>query len=419
MGTDAAAEGPPDGPTGWTGRWQAAMLPTYAPPDLFVASGRGCRVTGIDGETYLDFLAGLAVASTGHAHPRVADAIAAQARRSLHHSNLYGMPGAVLLAERVLDKAGLDKAFLCNSGTEANEVALKVVRRHAHRDGGPGDAARVLAFTNSFHGRTLGALTLTGQPKYHAGFGPLVPGIDHVPFNDADALAAAFDPADDAAGKGPVAAVVYEAVQGEGGIVPMEPAFAAALSDLAADHGALLVADEVQTGVHRTGPFLASADLDLAPDVVTLAKGLGSGFPVACALLTDALADRMRPGDHGCTFGGGPLAAAAANATLDVVEAEDLGANASKMGELLAMRLADALGGHLAMVRGRGLLVGAVLEAPVAPAVRKEAQALGLLVGNVGDHVVRISPPLVVGAGEVEEAVGILAEAVDAVAGAA
>lgn len=383
----------------WPDRWRDAYLPTYEVPEVFLVDGEGCTVRDVHGNTYLDLLAGLAVATTGHGHPDVAAAIRDQAGRSLHHSNLYGIPPAVRLAERLTDRVGLGKVFLCNSGSEAGDLALKVVRRHLHdrkRDGG------VLAFDNSFHGRTLGALTLTGQPKHHRGFGPLLPGVDHVPFNDAEALKAAFE-------TDPPGAVFYEPVQGEGGIVPMDPAFAAALSDLAADHGTLLVADEVQTGVHRTGPFLGSWDLDLAPDVVTLAKGLASGVPVGAVLVRDDLAADLSPGDHGCTFGGGPLAARAALATLDVVEAEDLGARAAKMGQLLGEGLAELAGAE--RVRGRGLLLGAVLEGIDAGDLRAGAQKRGVLVGAVGDDVLRVSPPLVVTASDVEEGLKALDEA--------
>lgn len=383
----------------WPDRWEDVMVPSYATPGLFLTGGDGCTVEDVEGRTYLDLLAGLAVASTGHAHPDVAAAISDQAGRSLHHSNLYGIPPAVRLAERLTDRVGLGKVFLCNSGSEAGDLALKVVRRHLHTQGRSGD---VLAFENSFHGRTLGALTLTGQPKYHRGFGPLVPGIDHVPCNDVEALKAAFE-------DGPPGAVFYEPVQGEGGIVPMDPGFAAALSDLAADHGTLLVADEVQTGVHRTGPFLASWDLDLAPDVVMLSKGLASGVPMGAVLVRDDLAADLGPGDHGCTFGGGPLASRGALATLDVVEAGDLGARATKMGELLEEGLADLP--VTSTVRGRGLLLGAVVEDVDAGDLRDAAREQGVLVGAIGDDVLRVSPPLVVTAAEIEQGLDAIGRA--------
>lgn len=375
----------------WADRWDRVMVPAYATPEVFVAEGSGCTVRDVDGRTYLDLLAGLAVASTGHAHPRITEALADQAGRSIHHSNLYGIPAAVRLAERLTDRVGLGKVFYCNSGSEATDLALKVVRRHLHEEGLSGD---VVAFEDGFHGRTLGALTLTGQPEYHRGFGPLVPGIDHLPFDDVEALKAAFE--DD-----PPGAVVYEPVQGEGGIVPMAPGFAETLGDLADDHGTLLVADEVQTGIHRTGPFLASWDLDLEPDVVTLAKGLASGVPIGAVLVRDELAADLGPGDHGCTFGGGPLAAEAALATLDVVASEDLGARAGKMGAMLQDGLAETLGESVATVRGRGLLVGAVLEDLDAGGLREAARGQGVLVGSIGDDVLRVSPPLVVTADEI------------------
>lgn len=363
--------------------WTDHVLPHYPAPDLALAEGQGVHVQDAGGDEYLDLLAGLAVASTGHAHPHVVEAVQDQAETLLHCSNLYANPPNVELAAKLTAKTGMGKAAFLNSGGEANELALKIVRRQAHEHGA-GDT--ILAFEDGFHGRSMGALTLTGQPEKQAGFGPLLPGIVPVPYNDPDALEEAFQAHD-------VAGVFYEPVQGEGGIVPMEPALAATLADLADDHEALLVADEVQTGCGRTGAFLASQPLGLEPDVVTLAKGIASGVPMGVTLVDENLEDLLEPGDHGCTFGGNPLASAAALATLEVIEQEALVDNAAHVGSLLAEAVADLPG--IADVRGHGLLLGATLDDAEAGALVAAAQEEGLLVGTAGDGVLRLAPPLI------------------------
>lgn len=376
-----------------TETWQEHVLPNYPTPDLTLAEGQGVHVRDTDGNEYLDLLAGLAVASTGHAHPHVAEAVATQVHDLVHVSNLYANPPNVELAQRLTGKTGYDKAAFLNSGGEANELALKLVRRHAHQE--LGEAGTILAFEDGFHGRGMGALSLTGQPGKHEGFTPLLPGIETVPYNDPEALEAAFRDHD-------VAGVFYEPVQGEGGVVPMTQPTADALADLADDHDALLVADEVQTGVGRTGTFLASTQLGLEPDIVTLAKGLASGLPVGATLVADSVADLVGPGDHGCTFGGGPVASAAALATLDVVESEGLVQNAADLGP----EVAAVLEAHeaVAEVRGAGLLQGAQLATPEADAVLAAARDQGLLVGKAGDDVLRLAPPLVLEHHHVDEA---------------
>lgn len=381
-------------------RWEAVLAANYATPGLLIDRGEGARVWDASGKSYLDFIAGIAVCSTGHAHPRVVEAIRQQAGKLIHVSNLYATENVIRLAERLTDLAGYDKAFFCNSGAEANEAALKVARRHAHATGRP-DAV-VVAFDNSFHGRTTATVTLTGQPKYQKGFAPLPGGIVHVPMNDAAALERVF-------AERPVAGLFVELIQGEGGVKPLDPTYARLAADLCRRHDALLVADEVQTGVARTGRFLASEWYGLRPDVTTLAKGIASGFPLGATLFTDRVAKLLQPGDHGTTFGGNPLACAAALATLDVVEDEGLAYNAHELGGRLRTALMENVPG-LVEARGLGLLTGAELEAPIAKRVKADAEAAGLLVNAIGENVLRLAPPLVITGEDVDEAVRTLAK---------
>lgn len=378
-------------------RWEAAFAPTYGTPRVLLARGAGVRVWDAAGKEYLDFIAGLAVASTGHAHPRVAQAIAEQAATLLHVSNLYANEPGLRLAERLKQLTGYGKVFLANSGTEANELALKVVARHARARGRP---FSILAAESSFHGRTAGSLSLTRQPKYQDGF-PLVSGVRGVPFNDTAALERAF--AED-----PPAGVILEPVQGESGVLPATREYLTAARRLCDRHGALLVLDEVQTGVGRTGAFLAQSHTGVRADVTTLAKGLGSGFPIAAVLFTDGAASVLSPGDHGCTFGGGPLASAAALATLDVLRDEGLVANAQLVGAHLRERLAKDLGEDAQAVRGLGLLDALELREPKARAVRDRAEAAGLLVNAIGDRVIRLAPPLVATTDDADAAARLL-----------
>ena len=381
-------------------RWESVLAPTYATPNLLLERGQGSRVWDASGKAYLDFLAGIAVCSTGHAHPKVVRAISEQAARLMHTSNLYATENVLRLAERLTDLSGYDRAFFCNSGAEANEAALKTVRRHAHAKGQP-DAV-VVALDGSFHGRTTATVTLTGQPKYQKGFAPLPSGIVHVPANDAGALEAVF-------AERPVAGLFLEFIQGEGGVKPLEPAYARLAAELCRDGDALLVADEVQTGVGRTGRFLASEWYGLKPDITTLAKGIASGFPLGATLFTERAAKLLQPGDHGSTFGGNPMACAAALATLDVIEEEGLMQNAHEMGGRLRIELMERVPG-LKETRGLGLLTGAEFEHANAKKVKADAETAGLLVNAIGEHVLRLAPPLVVAADEVDEAVAVLAK---------
>ncbi|HEY8488063.1 MAG TPA: aspartate aminotransferase family protein [Thermaerobacter sp.] len=388
---------------------------TGAPPHLFpnyrrlpvaFVRGQGAWLYDEAGRAWLDCTSGIGVTVLGHAHPAVTEAIGRQAAELLHCSNLYRIPQQEELARRLAGLTGLDCAFFCNSGAEANEAAIKLARRYGwlRRGGGAGAAPEIIAFTGSFHGRTLGALAATGQPHYHEGFGPLPAGFRHVPFNDLEAVEAAITPA--------TCAILVEPVQGEGGVVPPAPGFLAGLRELCDRHGLLLIADEVQTGCGRTGTFLAMQGEGVRADVVTLAKALANGVPIGAMLADGRLAEVLGPGTHASTFGGNPLAAAAALATLEVLEREDLPARAATLGAHLRQRLEAVARRHPGCqeVRGRGLMLGLVLDGPAQPVV-EACFAEGLLVTVAGGRVVRFLPPLTITAAELDEAVARLERA--------
>lgn len=376
------------------------LMSTYARQPLEIVRGQGARVWDAEGRSYLDFLGGIAVNVVGHCHPRVVEAIHQQSGQLLHCSNLYHSgPGSELATELVRRGVG-DRVFLCNSGAEANEGAFKLVRKHFHRLGQP-ERVGIVAMEGSFHGRTLATLAATDRPDFREGFGPTPEGFRFVPYGDAEALAAALDET--------VAAVVLEPIQGEGGIRVADPAWLAEVRRLCDAHGCLLIADEIQTGIGRTGSFLAFEDAD----VVTLAKGLGGGLPIGAFGARGAAAEALQPGDHGSTFGGNPVCCAAALATLRVLDEEGLIANAVTMGALLQAELRRLL--PSARVRGRGLMVGA--EMPFACGeVVAAARDRGLLVNVTAKSVVRLLPPLTVTEEEVRTAAGILGEAVASLA---
>jgi len=370
-----------------------AVLPTYARADLTIVRGKGCRVWDDEGRSYLDFGGGIAVTGLGHRHPAVTAAAHAQLDALWHASNLYWTEPMLRLAELLSARAGGAQAFFCSSGAEANEAALKIARKATGR-------TRLVALEESFHGRTLGALSVTGQPAKWQGFGPLVPGVSFARPNDVESLEAAVSPGAD------LAAIVLEPVLGEGGIVPLEPGFVQAAAEIAREVGALLWVDEVQTGVGRTGTFFAYEQLGVEPDLVTLAKGLGNGLPIGALLARSGAADAIGPGDHGATFGGNPVASAAACAVVEAID-DALLANVVDRGEQLTAGL-DVLPGVIE-VRGRGLMVAAALDrelGPVVDACREE----GLLVLTAGPPpgVLRLLPPLVVDGREVEQALAIL-----------
>ena len=369
----------------------APLLPTYARAGVTFVRGEGCRIWDDTGRSYLDFVAGVAVVSLGHRHPAPLAAAHEQLDRLWHASNLYYTEPMARLAVLLAERVGGAQAFFCNSGAEAVEAAFKYARKATGR-------TRVVALEGSFHGRTMGALSVTGQPAKWQGFGPLVPGVSFAPPNDIEALEAVFAPSGD------VAMVLLEPVLGEGGVIPLEPEFVAAAAEIAAESGAMLCVDEIQTGVGRTGTFLASERFDLQPDLVTLAKGLGNGLPIGALLVADRVAGGFVPGDHGSTFGGNPVCCAAACAVVEAID-DDLLSNVRDRGAELAAGLAAMPG--VTEVRGLGLLLGATLDRPVAPVV-DSCRDRGLLVLSAGPDVLRLTPPLVLGPAEVEEALGVI-----------
>ena len=379
---------------------------TYAEVPVTFVRGEGTVLFDAEGRRYLDFVCGLAVTSLGHSHPAVADAVATQARTLSHVSNLYGnelAPEVAATIDRLIGggttRAG-GQVFFCNSGAEANECALKLARRWA----GPGRHV-VLSTWGSFHGRTLATLTATGQPAKHGPFEPLPTGFVHVPYDDLGALERAL-------GQPDVAGVLVEPIQGEGGVITPSSDYLAGVRDLCTARDALLMVDEIQTGLGRTGRWFAFQAQDLQPDVVTMAKALGNGMPVGACWARAEVAAAFGPGDHGSTFGGQPLALAAVKATLAVMEAEDVCGRARVAGAHLAQGLA-ALPGVVA-VRGEGLLLAAQLADEVAKAATAAALGGGLLVNAVQPDALRLAPPLLVSGAEIDQALGILGSALEA-----
>lgn len=367
-------------------RWDAAMMANYGTPPVALARGAGCRVWDVDGTEYLDLVAGIAVNTLGHAHPDLIAAVTAQLTTIGHTSNLAVHEPGVRLAERLLALTGRDgRVFFCQDGATANEAAFKLARRHGWTKDPSGGSLRIVAADGSFHGRTMGALALTGNPPKREPFAPLPGPVTFVPYGDAPALAAAMGP--------DVAAVFLEPVQGENGIVAPPPGYLAAARALATGHDALLVIDEVQSGIGRTGRWLAGADA--GPDVITLAKGLAGGLPLGAVLAFGPAGALFRPGDHGTTFGGNPMSCAAAHAVLDVIERDDLLAHVTAVGERLAAGF-DALDhALLAGHRGVGLWRALALSDAKAAAVETAARSHGYLVNAVRPDTIRLAPPLI------------------------
>ena len=371
---------------------ETRVLPTYARANVTFERGEGAWLWDADGKRYLDFLAGIAVVGLGHCHPEVTAAAHAQLDRLWHVSNLYWSEPMLGLAARLSDRFGGAQTFFCNSGAEAIEAGLKYARKASGKPG-------IVALENSFHGRTFGALSVTGQPAKWAGFGPLVPDVRFATLNDAESLAAA-------AADGNVGCIVIEPIQGEGGINPATPAFLEAAADLAAGNDAILFFDEVQCGTGRTGTFFAHEQLGIKPDIVALAKGLANGLPIGALVVSDEAARGFEPGDHASTFGGNPVACAAGCAVVDALDDALLG-NVAAMGDRLAAGL-TALPA-VEEVRGAGLLIGAQLDRPAGPVAAACLDA-GLVVGTAGASVLRLTPPLVISPLEVEQALAILGD---------
>jgi acetylornithine/N-succinyldiaminopimelate aminotransferase len=372
-------------------RFEAALMPNYGVPPLAISRGQGCRVWDADGREYLDLIAGIAVSSLGHAHPAIVEAVSRQVAQVAHTSNLFLHEREIELAERILALLGTDgRVFLANSGAEANEAAIKMVRRLA----GPGRPV-IVAAERSFHGRTMGALALTGKESIRAPFGPFGLTVRFVPYGDSAALRAAVG--------SDVAAVFLEPGLGEGGVVPAPEGYLLAAREACDAAGALLVLDEIQTGIGRTGAWFAHQTAGVRPDVVTLAKGLGGGLPIGLCAGLGAAGTGFAKGDHGSTFGGNPVACAAALAVLDTIERDGLLAQVTAVGEHLAAGLRAV--GHplIAGVRGAGLWRAVVLTADVAPDVEAAARRAGFLVNAVQPDAIRLAPPLILIAAEADE----------------
>jgi len=386
------------------------LYPNYRQPPFVFVRGEGSFLFDASGKRYLDLYAGIAVSTLGHAHPKLSSAIATQAGKLLHVSNYFYNEPNVRLAEKLCRLTEMDRAFFCNSGTEAIEATLKLARRYFHVQGQPA-RQRIIAFRNSFHGRTLGALAATGQDKYKDGFGPL-PGVTHVPYGDLEAVRAAMGP--------DVAGILVEPVQGEGGVLPAPPGFLRELRALTSSAGSLLLADEVQTGIGRTGKFLAFEHDAVQADVVALAKALGGGVPIGAMVCKKFLEEALPPGSHGSTFGGNPLASAAALAVLDVLENDGLLAQVNQRGEELSQLLSKTASKFPKLVectRGRGLLQALVLREGVdARKVMTSLQESGVLLTIAGGQALRFSPPLIITHAELSEGVALLERALTAYA---
>jgi acetylornithine/N-succinyldiaminopimelate aminotransferase len=386
------------------------LLPVFARVELDFERGEGVWLVATNGERYLDFTSGVAVNALGHAHPHLVAALQDQAARLWHMSNLFKSPDGERLAARLCEASFADFVFFANSGAEAMECAIKITRKYHAAKGHP-ERYRIITFEGAFHGRTLATLAATGSAKYLEGFGPPMDGFDQVQLGDLDAVRKAVGPH--------TAGILIEPVQGEGGVRAAPPAFFKALRQLCDDHGLLLIFDEVQTGMGRTGELFAYQRLGVTPDVMPLAKALGGGFPIGACLATAEAAAGMTPGSHGSTFGGNPLAVAAANAVLDVMLEPGFFRHVQKMSLLLKQKLASVVDrnpGVLAEVRGEGLLIGVKAVVPsgdLVAALRNEK----LLTVGAGDNVVRFLPPLIVGEAEIDESVVRLERACVALSG--
>ncbi len=386
------------------------LLPTYARADVSFERGEGPWLLSRDGERYLDFGAGIAVNALGHAHPHLVKALTEQAAKVWHTSNLYRIPEGERLAQRLVDNTFADVVFFSNSGAEANEAAIKMARKHHAASGRP-ERFRIVTFEGAFHGRTLATIAAGGQQKYLEGFGPKVEGFDQVPFDDMEALKAAITPS--------TAALMIEPIQGEGGIRPVPGPFVRALRELCDEHGLMLIFDEIQTGVGRTGKLFAYEWTGITPDIMSVAKGIGGGFPLGACLATAEAAKGMTVGTHGTTFGGNPLAMAVGNAVLDVILEPGFLERVERLGILLKQRLAELKDRHpavIAEVRGQGLMMGIRTHVPNADLVTA-ARDQKLILIAAGDNVARLLPPLVISEADLAEAVSRLDAACAAVGG--
>jgi acetylornithine/N-succinyldiaminopimelate aminotransferase len=381
---------------------QEYVMNTYGRYPMGVVRGKGAKVWDGDGVEYIDLVAGIAVNNVGHCHPAVVKAIQDQAESLMHCSNLYWNENQIMLAKAIVDNSCAEKVFFCNSGAEANEGALKLARRWASRQG-HADKVQVITALNSFHGRTLGALSATGQTVYQNGFGPMLPQLTHVIYNDIEAL-------EKAAGE-KTCAVLIETVQGEGGIIPLDPAYLAALLKLKEKYNFLLMIDEVQTGMGRTGKMFGYQHFGFEPDVFTLAKALGGGLPIGALCARGEAASALQPGEHASTFGGGPLITAAALASFSVIIDEKLADCAVEKGKYIADAVKNwpDMSGIIKEVRGQGLMVGIeLIPEGLGVKIVEECRQKGLLINCIHGMVLRMVPPLVITTQEIDKALDIL-----------
>ncbi len=386
---------------------QENYLPVFARYSVVLSHGEGPYVYDNEGKKYIDFLGGIAVNVLGHAHPALVKAVADQAGKLIHCSNLYYTEAQATLAKTLVELSGLDKVFIGNSGAEANEGAIKLARKYG-KTIAP-DKVEIISAEHSFHGRTLATLTATGQPKYQHGYEPLPGGFTHVPFNDIAALEKAISDK--------TCAVMLEPIQGEGGVVVPDQDYFVKVRALCDKYGALLILDEIQTGMGRTGTMFTYEHLGIKPDIVTLAKGLAGGVPIGAFIATDKAASAFGPGDHGSTFGGNPLACAAANAVLKVIQEEKLLANTQVMGEYLVTKLTELKIKYPALiveVRGKGLIVGAKLTRPGRDIVN-ECMQQGAIINCTAGDILRFVPPLNITKAHVDEMIAILDKTLAAV----
>ncbi len=376
-------------------------MSTYQRMDVGFVSGQGPWLVDERGERYLDALSGIAVCGLGHAHPRIAQVVAEQAARLVHTSNLYRIPLQEKLAQRLADIAGLERAFFCNSGAEANEAAIKICRKLAHQKRLENPV--IVVMDGGFHGRTLSTLSATGNPKAQEGFAPLVAGFHCIPYDDVQALL------DLEGGPEQIVAVMLEPVQGENGVVAPRPGYLQALRTICDRNGWLLVLDEVQTGLCRTGAWFAYQHENIRPDIATLAKSLGNGLPIGACLAAGTAANLFTPGSHGSTFGGNPLAAAAALTVIELMDEQKLAARAAELGTIMLARFKAELGGlkEVIEVRGKGLMIGIELARPCAELVARSLERR-LLINVAAEKVVRLLPPLIISDAEMNEIIDVV-----------
>lgn len=385
----------------WIAKGDKYIMKTYGRYPLVPVRGEGCRVWDADGKEYLDFLAGVAVNNLGHCHPKVVAAIQKQAAEMIHCSNYYNIPTQIELAELLCSNSFADKAFFCNSGAEANEAAIKLARKYAREKTGDVERYEIITAIASFHGRTMATISATGQEKVQKFFDPLLHGFTYVPFNDADALEAAVTPK--------TCAVMLEPIQGEGGVVIPSADYFRKVREICDRHGLLLIFDEVQVGIGRTGKLFAHEHFDVTPDIMTLAKALAGGAPIGAMLAKDEVAASFSPGTHGSTFGGNPLVTAAGVAAIRAVLEEGLLNRAEEMGEYLVGELERLKEKYsfIADVRGIGLMIGMELSVPGGEIVLKGLER-GVLLNVAQDRVLRFVPPLIVTKQEVNEMIAVL-----------